>query len=300
MATPSTIAALRTAIPYIRAYKGQVFVVKLSGRLCEQPALENIIDQLVLLSQLGIRIIVVHGGGDQVTALSQKMGLTPEIIAGRRVTDAATLEITKMVFGGTINTNLVAAFRAESVPAVGLTGCDGNLVSVARRLPKTVTDEAGRSRAVDYGFVGDITRVNSAVLECLMQSGYVPVIASLAADSAGQVYNINADTLAAGIAVATNAAKYFLMTNVDGVMRDVNNAATLCSYLDLAELDGLIEAGVISGGMLPKLAACREALKGGVPRVHLVNGATPDTLLSEIFTNEGCGTLIVSRRSAGE
>jgi acetylglutamate kinase len=296
MPTQSTLAALRTAIPYIRAYKGQVFVVKLSGRLCDGPPLANLVDQLALLSQLGIRIIVVHGGGDQVTALSQRMGLVPEIVGGRRVTDAETLEVAKMVFAGTVNTNLIAAFRAASVPAVGLTGCDGGLATVVRRLPKTITDDSGEQRTVDYGFVGDITRVNPAVLEHLLQGGYMPVVASLAADIAGQIYNINADTLAAGVAIATKAAKYFLLTTVDGVMSDVHAPASLHSYLDLAQLDELIRQGVITGGMLPKLAACREALQGGVPRIHIVNGAVPDTLLSEVFTNEGCGTLIVAQR----
>jgi acetylglutamate kinase len=294
------LEGLRTAIPYIRAYKGQVFVVKLGGRLCDSgPGLDNLVDQLALLYQLGIKPVVVHGGGDQVSALSERFGLRPQIVAGRRITDDQTLEIAKMVFAGTINTNLVAAFRKSVVPAVGVTGIDGGLVTVVKRPTQPWTDPStGETREVDFGHVGDITGVRAGVLEHMLAGGYVPVIGSLAADRDGQVYNINADTLAARIAIELKAAKYFLFTTVDGVLRDVNDPRTLHSYLDLEELDSLVQSGVISGGMLPKLAACKAALEGGVPRVHIINGLTPDALLAEVFTNEGCGTLIVARRES--
>ncbi|MEW6249285.1 MAG: acetylglutamate kinase [Planctomycetota bacterium] len=298
MHVQTSLAALRTAIPYIRAYKGRVFVVKLSGGLCAPgKVLDNLVEQLALLYQLGIRLVVVHGGGDQANALSRRLGQEPRTFAGRRITDEATLEVAKMTFAGTVNTDLVAAFRKYDVPAVGLSGADGRLLLARKRPVQAVTDPStGETREVDFGCVGDIVKVDGAVLRHLLAGDYVPVVCSLAADAAGRVYNVNADTIAARLAVEAEAAKYFLVTNVDGVMRDVNDHATLLSYLDLAQLDELVASGAITGGMLPKLAACREALSGGVPRVHIVNGTTTDTLLGEVFTNEGCGTLLVAKR----
>lgn len=298
MHTHNSVTALRTAIPYIRAYKGRVFVVKLGGRLCEPgPTLDNIVEQLSLLYQVGIRIVVVHGGGDQLNALSERLGCKPNIVAGRRVTDDETLELAKMVFAGSVNTDIIAAFRGHGVSAIGMTGVDAGVVTVVKRPVRSVTDPStGKTQDVDFGHVGDVTHVAADPLRHQLAGGLVPVIGSLAADEAGNVYNVNADTLASRIATALGAAKYFLLTTVDGVLRDVRDPSTLCSWLDIAQLQNLIDSGVIAGGMLPKLAACVDALKGGVSRVHIVNGTQPDTLLSEIFTNEGCGTLIVSQR----
>jgi len=299
MHVQTNLRSLRTAIPYIRAYKKRVFVVKLGGRLCEPGrTLDNLVDQIALLYQLGIRIVVVHGAGEQASALSRRLGHEPQLFAGRRITDDATLEVAKMAFAGTVNTDLLAAFRGGCVPAVGLSGVDGDLLTARRRPPQRVVDPSTNdTREVDFGHVGDIVNVDTDVLLHLLQGDYVPVVCSLAADEDGNVLNINADTIAARIAAALGAAKYFLVTNVDGVMRDVNDPSTLQSYLDLEQLDALIREGVISGGMLPKLAACRDALVGGVQRVHIINGGTPDTLLGEVFTNEGTGTLLVSRRN---
>ncbi len=292
------ITSLRTAVPYIRAYAGRTFVVKLSGRLCDPgPLLANLADQLALLTTLGVRVVVVHGGGDQITALSQRLGLTPEIVAGRRVTDAATLGAVKMSLAGVVNTDLVAAFRGCGVSAVGLTGIDAALVDVIRRPVQTISDPStGRHHEVDFGFVGNIVGVRPELIEHLLAARYVPVIASLAADRAGQVFNVNADTFAAQIATSLRAVKYFLLTNVDGVMGDVRSPQSLIPYMDLSELDALVKSGAISGGMLPKLAACADALRGGVQRVHIVNGTLRDSLLAEVFTNEGCGTMLVSQR----
>jgi len=295
----TNLKALRTAIPYIRAYKGRVFVVKLGGQLCEPGRiLDNLVDQLALLYQLGIKLVVVHGGGEQANALGTRLGVQPNVFAGRRITDDATLEVVKMAFAGTVNTNLIAAFRKADVPAVGLSGADGHLVTARKRPVQVVCDPStGQTREVDFGHVGDIIDVRVDVLRHLLAGEFVPVICSLAADAAGRVLNVNADTIASRIAVQIEAAKYFLLTNVDGVFRDPRDANTLQSYLDLAQLDELIQSGAISGGMLPKLAACTEALRGGVPRVHIINGTVPDSLLGEVFTNEGCGTLLVEKRN---
>lgn len=298
METHLALKALRTAVPYIRAYKGRVFVVKLGGNLCEPgPTLESLADQIALLHQLGVKVVLVHGGGEQATTLSRRLGIEPRIVAGRRVTDRDTLEVAKMTFAGAVNSNLLAAFRKAKVPAIGLSGVDGALITAHRRPAKPVTDPStGETREVDFGFVGDVDFINVGVLEHLLAGDFVPVICSLAADAAGQIYNVNADTIAARIAVEIHAAKYFSVTTVDGVMDDIRDPHTLHSYLDLEEVESLIRSGVISGGMLPKLSACLDALRGGVPRVHVINGAAPDTLLCEVFTNEGCGTLIVAQR----
>ncbi|MCP4592802.1 MAG: acetylglutamate kinase [bacterium] len=293
------LQALRVAVPYIRAYKNRVFVVKLGGQLC-QPGrtLDNLVDQLGLLYQLGIKLIVVHGGATQANALSARLGLTPSLVAGRRITDAATLEVVKMAFAGTVNTDLLAAFRRVEVPAIGLCGVDAGLVSAKRRPPTRMTDPSGGEQEIDFGHVGDVVRINAEVIHRLLNDALIPVLCPLAADDQGNILNVNADTVAAHIAVATGAAKYFLVTNVDGVMRAGDDPSTLISQLELQQLDELIESGVVSGGMLPKLAACVHALEGGVPRVHIVNGQTPDTLLGEVFTNEGCGTLLVESSPA--
>ncbi len=302
MQTNANLRGLRTAIPYIRAYKGRVFVVKFGGQLCEPgSALDNLIEQLSMLVQLGIRVVVVHGGGDQATALGTRLGVTPEIVAGRRITNDQMLEVAKMTFAGTINTNVLAAFRRCEVPAIGLTGIDGELVTAVKRPVRPITDPStGRTHEVDFGHVGDIVGVKVDVLEHLLAGGYVPVIASLAADAGGRVLNVNADTVASSIAVGIRAAKYFSVTTVDGVMDNIKDPTTLHSYLDVEHLEALIRSGVVSGGMLPKLAACIEALRGGVPRVHIVNGLVADALLGEVFTNEGCGTLVVLKREGGK
>lgn len=294
----SNLQSLRTAIPYIRAYKGRTFVIKLGGELCRPgPALRNLAEQIALLHQLGIRIVVVHGGGPQASELSRRLGLAPHIVAGRRVTDAETLEVAKMAFAGTINTDVVAALCAAGAPAVGLSGVDGGMIQVRKRPVSEVVDpQSQRAQIVDFGFVGDVTAVDVRPARVLMEADYLPVVSCLAADTAGQIYNVNADTVAAHIAIEIGAAKYFLLTQVDGVLRDLNDPTTLLSYMDIAQLDELVSSGAVGGGMLPKLAACREVLGRGVPRVHIVNGIKPDTLLAEVFTNEGCGTLIVASR----
>jgi len=300
MQLQASLKALRTAVPYIRAYKGRVFVVKLGGVVCEPgKLLDSIVEQLALLYQLGIKLVVVHGGGTQANALSERLGITPNAFAGRRITDDGALEVVKMTLAGTVNTNLIAAFRKADVPAVGLSGVGGRLLTARKRPVQTFSDPStGQTREIDFGHVGDIVDVRADVLKHLLSGDYVPVIASLAADAGGHVYNVNADTVASRVAVALEAAKYFLVSSVDGVMRDPHDPASLQSYLDLAQLDALSESGAISGGMLPKLAACADALRGGVPRVHIINGMEPDTLLGEVFTNEGCGTLIVEKCSS--
>jgi acetylglutamate kinase len=290
---------LSSALPYIRAYKGQCFVVKLGGTLCEAgPGLDHIAEQLSVLHQLGMQLVVVHGGGTQATELAEKLGVTSDFVEGRRVTSAEMLEVAKMVFGGTANTDLVAAFRKEALPAVGLTGVDAGLITAKRRAERKMKDGGtGDIRTVDYGFVGDIVSTDVRILNHLVAGGYVPVVGCIASDDQGQVLNINADVLASRIAQDMRSLKYIILTTVDGVMDDVNDPSTLHSVLDIARAESLMATGVIRGGMLPKITTSLEAVRNGVPRVHIVNGLSHEALLREIFTNEGSGTLIVASRS---
>ena len=260
------LKSLRIAVPYIRPYKGRIFVVKIGGGLCRPgPTLTNLADQAAVLHQLGIGVVLVHGGGEQATALGRRLGIEPEIVAGRRITNADTLEVVKMAFAGTVNADLLAAFRRAKVPAIGLSGIDAAMVSVHRRPVRAITDPStGATREVDFGFVGDVDRVDAKLLLHLLTGDYVPVVCSLAADAAGQIYNVNADTLAAWIAVEVRAAKYFSVTTVNGVLDNVGDPHTLHSYLDIDEAEALVRSGRLSGGMLPKLAACLDALRGGV------------------------------------
>ena len=293
------IGLLKTAIPYIRAYKGRIFVIKLAGSLCEdETGLLNLAEQLGVLYQVGIKLVVIHGGGNQATSLGERLGIDFQFINGRRVTSDEMLEVAKMSFAGTVNTNLIAAFRPFGVPAVGVSGIDGNLLTAQKRPKSMLTDsETGENREVDFGNVGDIVDSNVKVLHQLLNGDYAPVICSLAADKEGKVLNVNADTMASKIAADLGASKYILLTNVNGVMKDLNDPDSLFSLLDLNEIQQLIDNGTIKKGMLPKLGASLDALKNGVPRVHIVNGLSPDALLREVFTNVGCGTLIVKDKS---
>jgi len=291
------IAGLKGALRYVRAYRDHVFVVKLGGEVVAEPAvLEQVSAQVALLSSLGIRIVVVHGGGPQATALSRQLGQEPVIIAGRRVTDDRALEVAKMVYAGSLNTDVVAALRAQQVQAAGLSGVDADLITAHRRPPLVVVDDEGHNRSVDFGHVGDIDSVDPRVLQTLLDARFVPVIASLAGDDEGRVFNVNADTVAESLAVALKAQKLVFLTGAPGILRDRNDPASLLTFADPDDLAPLLASGAIAGGMRPKAEACIRAATGGVERTHIINGATPDALLLEVFTGAGCGTMIVGRK----
>ncbi|GAB5388926.1 MAG: acetylglutamate kinase [Alphaproteobacteria bacterium] len=297
-ATPR-LSALMTAAPYVEMFRGQVFVVKLGGRLVDQPeTVAGIVQQLRVLHAFGIRLCVVHGGGEAATALGEKLGVQAEFVNGRRITDDAMLDVVRMSFAGDLSTRLSAAAREAGLPAVGLTGIDGGLINADRRPPVTLTDQdTGVERDVDFGNVGDVQGIDPAVLTGLMDQGKVPLVASLGADRQGNILNINGDTIAAQLAAALGAAKLVLLTTADGVMRDPSDPYSLISYMDIAECDALMAEGVIKGGMIPKLQTCKMAIEAGVPRAHIVSGLEPMTLLREVFTNEGAGTLLVAGKS---
>jgi len=295
--TSKGIAGLKGALRYVRAYRDHVFVIKLGGDvLADAEALDRVAAQLGLLSSLSIRVVVVHGGGPQASALLRRLGTEPVMIAGRRVTDDAALEVAKMVYAGVLNVNLLAALREHEVQAVGLSGVDADLITARRRPLVNVVDDAGVTREVDFGHVGDIDRVDARVLATLLDGRFVPVVASLAGDADGNVYNVNADTVAESLAVALKAQKLIFLTGAPGVLRDRTDPSTLVTFADPDDLEGLMASGSLAGGMRPKVEACIRAATGGVERTHIIDGRAPDSILLEVFTGAGCGTMIVGRK----
>lgn len=291
------IAGLKGALRYVRAYRDHVFVVKLGGEvLKDQHALDGVAAQVSLLHSLGIRLVVVHGGGPQASALSRRLGAEPVIVAGRRVTDDAALEVAKMVYAGSLNTAVLASLRSHQLQGVGLSGVDADLLVARRRPPVQVVDDAGKTVTVDYGHVGDIVSVDPRVLVTLMESRFVPVVASLAGDADGNVYNVNADTVAETIAIALRAQKLIYLTSVPGVLRDPKDPSSLVAFADPDDLAELMKTGALTGGMRPKVEACVRAATGGVERTHIIDGLAPDSLLLEVFTGSGNGTMIVGRK----
>jgi len=289
------VGILKQALPYIRKYKGRVFVVKLGGELVAEPeVLDDIAQDLSLIYLIGIKLVVVHGGGPQATELSKRLGVVPKFVEGRRVTDEESLEIVKMVLAGKINHEILTILRKHGVRSVGLSGIDGDVVIAERRSPVELIDrESGEKNSIDYGHVGDIKKINPDLLNVLLENGYVPVIASLSDDGRGNILNINADTVASHIAVAMGAYKYITMTNVSGVLRDINDPESRISYMSDNEAEELINNGTIKGGMIPKIKECIYAVRGGVKRVHILNGFEKNSLLVEVFTRGGQGTMIL-------
>jgi acetylglutamate kinase len=292
-----SLTGLKGALRYVRAYRDQVFVVKLGGEVLQDAeVLDQVATQLALLHSLSIRLVVVHGGGPQASALTRRMGQEPVMIGGRRVTDDAALEVTKMVYAGLLNTDLIAALREHRVQPVGLTGVDADLLTAHRRPPVDLVGDDGRPERVDFGHVGDVDRVDVRVLTTLMDARFVPVVASLAGDDEGNVYNVNADTVAEAIATALRAQKLIFLTGAPGVLRDRNDPSTLVTFADPDDLAELMQSGALTGGMKPKVEACIRAATGGVERTHIVDGRHADALLTEVFTGSGCGTMIVGRK----
>jgi acetylglutamate kinase len=286
------IRALRSAAPYIRMYKGKTFVVKAGGGVfADTESTRILIEQIAILHYFGVRVVIVHGGGPQLTELSDALGVPTRMVEGRRVTDAKSIDVTSMVLNGLINTRILGICRELNIEAVGISGVDAGLVRAHKRPPV----KAGASgEMVDYGFVGDIDQVDTTVLKKLLDNGLMPVVSPLSADDSGLLLNINADTVAAAIGAALAAEKLILCTGAPGILGSLEDAGSLISYTDLRGLKRLREEGRISDGMLPKAKAIEEALRGGVRRVHVVSYKAPEGILGEVFTNEGTGTLIVA------
>lgn len=288
------VRALRSAAPYIRMYKGKVFVIKTSGGVFSDSVLtRNLMEQVAILHQVGIRVVLIHGGGPQLSEIQTALGMEPRLVAGRRVTDAKSIEVTSMVLNGLVNTRILAICRELDIPAVGVSGVDAGLVHAHKRPPVHVDGEV-----VDYGFVGDIDLIDARVLAQLLDDGLMPVVSPLSADDQGTLLNINGDTVAAAIGATLRAEKLVLCTGAPGILESLEDPRSLISYTDLQGLERLKNQGSLRDGMLPKAKAIEDAIRGGVRRVHVISYRSPDSLLAEVFTNEGTGTLIVADTAA--
>ena len=286
----AAIRSLRSAAPYIRMYKGKTFVVKAGGGVfADAAAVRGLIEQIAILHYFGVRVVFVHGGGPQLTEITEKLGVPTRMVQGRRVTDQGAIDATSMVLNGLINTQLLSYCREMNIDAVGVSGVDAGLVRAHKRGPVKVDGET-----VDYGFVGDIEAIDPTVLNKLLDNGLMPIVSPLSADENGMLLNINGDTVAAAIGAALDAEKLMLCTGAPGILSDVNDPSSIISFTDLAGLKKLREEKKIVDGMLPKAKAIEDAIKGGVRRVHVMSYKSPEGILAEVFTNEGAGTLIVA------
>ena len=277
------VKVLSEALPYIQKFAGRKIVVKYGGAAMKDSNLKDkVIRDIVLLSCVGIRPIVVHGGGPEINSWLGKLGIEPQYKDGLRVTDAPTMEVVEMVLVGKVNKEIVSLINQAGGRAVGLCGKDANLIKARPE---------GRE---GIGFVGEVSNVKIDILQSLVDDGYIPVVSSVAADEKGQAYNINADTVAGEIAAAMDAEKLILLTDTAGILEDYHNPDTLIVKLDIQEARQLIEKGIVSGGMIPKVNCCVRSLAQGVRAAHILDGRVPHSLLQEIFTDSGVGSMIVS------
>ncbi len=287
------VSILLEALPYIRQFTGKTLVIKYGGSAMKSSGLkEGFATDVALLKYVGMNPVIVHGGGPDISKYMEKLALDVKFVQGLRVTDDATMELAKMVLVGKVNKEVVSLINRHGVPAVGLAGDDGRLILAQKR---TVRDEAGNE--VDLGRVGRVTKINTAVLESL-GGGFVPVVASVGTDDSGASYNINADEVAADLAVALGAEKAIFLTDVEGIYADAGSRDSLISQCSTAELERMMAAGAASQGMIPKLKAVIKALAGGVASAHIIDGRVPHAVLLEIFTREGIGTKVEGEKSA--
>ncbi|MDR0804665.1 MAG: acetylglutamate kinase [Oscillospiraceae bacterium] len=270
------------ALPYLREYAGRTVVVKYGGAAMENIELKNaVMSDIVLLSLIGVKIVLVHGGGPEINALLKKIGKEPKFINGLRYTDDETIDAVQMVLSGKVNKQLTALIAQHGGKALGLCGLDGEMLVAEKHISTP-----------DLGLVGDIVKVDTKPIETALDSGYIPVIATVAGDRYGKVYNINADTAAAKIAAALKARNLLLMTDIKGLLRDVKDPSSLIKLVKLHEVPALIHDGVITGGMLPKIDCCVEAVRYGVHKANIIDGRLPHSILLELLTDEGVGTMI--------
>ncbi len=282
------------ALPYIRRFSGKTIVIKYGGSAMEQESLKHsVMQDIVLLKYIGMQPVVVHGGGAQISGWMKRIGKEAEFVQGLRVTDRETIEIAEMVLAGAINKEIVSLINQHGGSAVGLCGKDANLIRASKHVARIV-DEHGGASTVDLGFVGDIVKVNPEVIIALDKAGYVPVIAPSGVGEDGCTYNINADITAGEIAAALQAEKLILLTNQRGILRQMDDEATLISTIKVDDIEQLIAAGVISSGMLPKVEACVTALNRGVKKTHIIDGRISHAILLEVFTSKGIGTEIIA------
>ncbi len=283
-------AILQEALPYIQRFHGRVFVVKYGGHAMIDEALkQSFARDVALLRYVGIQVVVVHGGGPQISRTLDQMGIESTFSGGHRVTDDATMDVVEMVLGGQINSDIVGLVSEHGGRAVGLSGKDAQLMTAGRKAPISAAGQQGESLTVDLGRVGEIRTIRPALLQDLLERGYVPIVAPIAKSHSGEALNVNADTAASQIAIALGAAKLMLMTDVAGVK---NDHGELVRSLGAQQARKLIDEGIIAGGMIPKVDCALAAVAGGVEKVHIIDGRTLHALLLEIFTHQGVGTEI--------
>ncbi len=271
---------LTQALPYIKRYTGKTVVVKYGGNAMVNPDLkQQVMDDIVLLWLIGVKVVLVHGGGPEISSMMDKLGKKPEFVDGLRVTDKETVDIVQMVLAGKVNKTLVTLLEHRGGKAIGLCGMDGNLIEAKMKNPR-------------LGYVGEVTKINIESVSDLLEKGYIPVISTLGCDQDGNAYNINADTAAAHIAGALGAERFILMTDIAGILKDKDDPSTLIPEISLSEADELFDSGVISAGMIPKVQCCVTAIKAGVKNVVIMDGRVPHSILMELLTNEGAGTLV--------
>jgi acetylglutamate kinase len=280
------VRVLSEALPYIQSFAGRTIVIKYGGAAMKDGSLKDkVIRDIVFLACVGVRPVVVHGGGPEINSWLDKLGIEPQFKDGLRVTDAATMDVVEMVLVGRVNKELVSLINQAGGQSVGLSGKDGNLIQ-ARPVGKE-----------GVGYVGEVASIDPHVVESLVESGYIPVISSVAADETGQAHNINADTVAGEIAAALNAEKLILLTDTPGILKDYKDPSTLLYKMDIQQARELIADGTVAGGMIPKVSCCVRSLAQGVKAAHIIDGRIPHALLLEIFTNDGIGSMIVASQS---
>lgn len=274
---------MREAMPYIQKYKGKTIVVKYGGSAMTSDSLKAaVMSDLTMLSLVGIRVVLVHGGGPEISAQLQRLGKQSKFVGGLRVTDAETMEVVQQMLAGKVNKDLVALLKGRGI---GLCGMDGGMLTCHKL-----------NTQPDLGFVGEIEKVNTQLLRFALDSGYIPVVATIGADQNGIAYNINADTAACKIASALGATKLVSMTDVVGLLRDKNDESSLLAEVEIGEVDSLISSGIIEGGMIPKIQGCVECLTQGVHYATIIDGRVPHSILLEIFSTRGNGTLLYSKQ----
>ncbi len=282
LTTAQRAAVLTQALPYIKKYCNKIIVVKYGGNaMINEELKQAVMGDIVLLSLIGIKVVLVHGGGPEITEMLSKIGKKTEFIDGLRVTDKETVDIVQMVLAGKINKNLVNLIQNNGGKAIGLCGIDGHMIK-AEKLDEKL------------GFVGNITDVNVQPILDLLEKGYIPVVSTVGYDNDGNVYNINADTAAARIAASVKAESLISMTDIAGILRDKDDPSTLISKMCVSDAPNLVKEGIISGGMIPKVNCCTEAIRRGVKKVFIIDGRIPHSILIETLTDEGIGTMFVS------
>jgi len=293
MTTPvATAAVLIETLPYMKQFSGKTVVIKYGGNAMVNSELKNsVIQDITLLKYVGMRPVVVHGGGPDITQFLNKLGKQSSFVSGLRVTDAETVSIAEMVLVGKVNTEIVSLLNRHGARAVGLSGKDADLIVAKKHLAQVYED--GHVTTVDIGFVGDVEEINTDILNALLDRGYIPVIAPIGVGRDRESYNINADYVAGEVAGALGAEKLLMLTDVEGIYRDYKDKSTFISSLSLDEAQKMIEDGSIAGGMIPKVETCIKALQGGTSKTHIIDGRQPHSILLEIFTAQGIGTQVV-------